>query len=81
MDSILNEKFNLERKIKGSNIKIDHVALGAALIYSHSDITIDEVVDVFNVSKKAIFTEIKNINNIKKPKSKKSEKFLEMIKK
>ena len=81
MDLILNEKFNLERKIKGSNIKIDYVALGAALIYSTSDISIDEVANVFNISKKAIEREIKNIESIKKPKSKKSKKFLEMIKK
>lgn len=81
MDLILSEKFNLERKIKGSNIKIDYVALGAALIYSHSDISIEEVANAFNISKIAIHNEIKNIKNIKKPKSKKSEKFLEMIKK
>lgn len=81
MDLILNEKFNLERKIKGSNIKIDYVALGAALIYLNSDIAIDELTNVFNVSEKAIHNEINNIKNIKKPKSKKSKKFLEMIKK
>jgi len=81
MDLILNEKFNLERKIKGSNIKIDYFALGAALIYSHSDISLDEVANAFNLSKTAIQGEIKNIKNIKKPKSKKSKKFLEMIKK
>jgi Zn-finger domain-containing protein len=81
MDLILNEKFNLERKIKGSNIKIDYVALGAALIYSNSNTTIEEVANAFNVSQKAIQKEMKNIKNIQKPKSKKSEKFLEMIKK
>ncbi|MCL2156724.1 MAG: DUF530 domain-containing protein [Methanobrevibacter sp.] len=80
MDLILNEKFNLERKIKGSNIKINYVALGAALIYSNSDLNIDEVANAFNVSQKDVSKEIKNIKNIKKPKSKKSEKFLEMIK-
>jgi len=81
MDLILNEKFNLERKIKGSHIKIDYVALGAALIYSNSDIDIDELAEAFNVSSKAILKEIKNIQNIERPKSKKSKKFLEMIKK
>ena len=80
MDFILNEKFNLEMKIKGSNIKIDYVALGAALIFSNSNVSIGEVADVFNLSKKAIHNEINNIKNIKKPKSKKSGKFLELIK-
>ncbi|MCL2116666.1 MAG: DUF530 domain-containing protein [Methanobrevibacter sp.] len=81
MDLILNEKFNLERKIKGSNMQINYFALGSALIYSNSDIAIEEIAEVFNVSKKAIQKEIKNIKNIKKPKSKKSKKFLEMIQK
>ena len=79
-DLLLNKKFNLERKIKGSHIQIDYVALGAAIISSNCNIPISTSARTFNVSEKSIENEIKNIETFKKPKSDKSKKFLEMIK-
>ena len=81
MDLLLNKKFNLEKKIKGSNIKIDYVALGAAIISSNCNIPISFSARAFNVKEKNVIEEIKNIETFKKPKSDKSKKFLEMIKK
>lgn len=81
MDLLLNKKFNLERKIKGSNIQIDYVALGAAIISSNCNIPISTSARAFNVEEKSVKNEIKNIDTFKKPKSDKSKKFLDMIKK
>lgn len=81
MDLLLNKKFNLERKIKGSNIQIDYIALGAAIISSNCNIPIFISARTFNVPEKSVKNEIKNIDTFKKPKSNKSKKFLDMIKK
>ena len=80
MDLLLNKKFNLERKIKGSHIQIDYVALGAAIISSNCNVPVSTSARTFNVSEKNVKNEIKNIETFKKPKSDKSKKFLEMIK-
>ncbi|MPL63001.1 hypothetical protein SDC9_08621 [bioreactor metagenome] len=80
MDLLLNKKFNLEKKIKGSNIKINYVALGAAVISSNCNVPVSLSSKIFNVKEKSVEKEIKNIDTFKKPKSNKSKKFLEMIK-
>ncbi|WP_413826965.1 MULTISPECIES: DUF530 domain-containing protein [unclassified Methanobrevibacter] len=80
MDLLLYKKFNLEKQIKNSNIKLDYTALGAAMISTNSDIPIKESAKVFSVSQKRVEKEIKNLENNKRPRSKKSKKFLEMIK-
>ncbi|RBQ24333.1 hypothetical protein ALNOE001_02550 [Candidatus Methanobinarius endosymbioticus] len=81
MDLLLNKKFNLERKIKGSHIQIDYVAMGAAIISSNCNISVSLSSKAFNVTEKSVEKEIKNINTFKNPKTNKSKKFLEMIKK
>lgn len=81
MDLLLNIKFNLEKKIRGSNIKIDYVALGAAIISSNCNVPISFSAKAFNITENSVKEEIKNIETFKKPKSDKSKKFLEMIKK
>ncbi|MDR0900393.1 MAG: DUF530 domain-containing protein [Methanobrevibacter sp.] len=81
MDFLLNKKFNLERKIKHSNIVINYVALGAAIISLNHDIDTDITADTFNVSENNVKKELKNIETINTPKSDKSRKFLELIKK
>ena len=81
MDLLLNKKFNLEKKIKGSNIKINYVSLGAAIISSNCNIPVSLSSKTFDVTEKSVENEIKNINTFKKPKSDKTKKLLEMIKK
>jgi len=81
MDLILYEKFKLEKLIKNSNMKINYPALGAALINLNSDIDIENIGNSFDVNVSKIKKEINNIEIIKKPKSEKSKKFLELIKK
>jgi len=81
MDRLLYEKFKFEKQIKNSNIKFNHVALGAALIYSNSNIELDEISNAFNINESRVKKELKNIDQIKNPKSDKSKKFLDLIKK
>lgn len=81
MDLLLYEKFKFEKEIRNSNIKFNHVALGAALINQNSGIEIKDIGNAFNINESRIKKEIKNIDNIKNPKSDKSKKFLDLIKK
>ena len=81
MDLLLYEKFKFEKQIKNSNIKFNHVALGAGLILENSDIEIKEIRNAFNVNESKIRKEIKNIDTIRNPRSDKSKRFLDLIKK
>lgn len=81
MDLLLYEKFKFEKEIRNSNIKFNHVALGAALISQNSDIELSEISNAFNINESRVKKEIKNIDSIKNPKSDKSKKFLDLIKK
>jgi Zn-finger domain-containing protein len=57
------------------------VALGAALVYQNSDIELKDISYAFNINESKIKKEIENIDKIRKPKSDKSKKFLDLIKK
>ena len=81
MDLLLYEKFKFEKQMKKSRIKFDHVALGAALVYQNSDIELKDISYAFNINESKIKKEIENIDKIRKPKSDKSKKFLDLIKK
>ncbi|MDO5815367.1 MAG: DUF530 domain-containing protein [Methanobrevibacter sp.] len=81
MDLLLYEKFKFEKQMHNSNIKFNHVALGAALINLNSDLELETISNAFNINESKIKKEIKNINQIKNPKSDKSKKFLDLIKK
>ena len=81
MDLLLYEKFKFEKEIRNSHIKFNHVALGAALINLNSDIELSEISNAFNINESRVKKEIKNIESIRNPKSDKSKKFLDLIKK
>lgn len=81
MDLLLYENFKFEKEIRSSNIKFNHVALGAALINQNSEIGLAEISNALNINESRVKKEIKNIDNIKNPKSDKSKKFLDLIKK
>ena len=80
-DLLLYEKFKFEKQIRNSHVKFNHVALGAALIHENSDIPLESISNAFNINESRVKKEIKNIDSIKNPKSDKSKKFLELIKK
>ncbi len=81
MDLLLYEKFKFEKEIRNSHIKFNHVALGAALVYENSDISLESISNAFNINESRVKKELKNIDSIRNPKSDKSKKFLELIKK
>ena len=81
MDLLLYEKFKFEKQIKSSNIKFNHVALGAGLILENSDMDIKEISNAFYINESKVKKEIKNIDTIRNPRSDKSKKFLDLIKK
>ena len=81
MDLLLYEKFKFEKQSRNSNIKFNQVALGAALVHQNSDIELEEISNAFNVNESKIKKEIKHIEQIRNPKSDKSKKFLDLIKK
>ena len=81
MDLLLYEKFKFEKQIKSSNIKFNHVALGVGLILENSDMDIKEISNAFYINESKVKKEIKNIDTIKNPRSDKSKKFLDLIKK
>ena len=81
MDLLLYEKFKFEKEISNSNIKFNHVALGAALISENSEIELSEISNAFNINESRVKKEIKNIDSIRNPKTDKSKKFLDLIKK
>ena len=81
MDLLLYEKFKFEKEMHNSKFKFNHVALGAALINQNSDIDLETISYAFNINESRIKQEIKHIDQIKNPKTDKSKKFLELIKK
>ena len=80
-DLLLYEKFKFEKQSRNSHIKFNHVALGAALINENSDIPLEAICNAFNINESRVKKEIKNIDSIRNPKSDKSKKFLDLIKK
>lgn len=80
MDLHLYEKFKFEKEMRNSNIKFNHVALGAALINQNSDMELESIGYAFNINQSRIKKEIKNIDQIRNPKSDKSKQFLDLIK-
>ena len=81
MDLLLYEKFKFEKEMRNYHIKFNHVALGAALINLNSDVELESISNAFNINESRIKKEIKHIDQIRNPKSDKSKKFLDLIKK
>ena len=80
MDLLLYDKFKFEKEIRSSNIKFNHVALGAALVHLNAGVELDKISNAFIINESKIKKEIKHINQIKNPKSDKSKRFLDLIK-
>ena len=81
MDLLLYEKFKFEKQMRNSNIKFNHTALGAGLIHLNSDMELEKISNAFNINESRVKKELKHIDQIKNPKTDKSKKFLDLIKK
>ncbi|MDI6643478.1 MAG: DUF530 domain-containing protein [Methanobacteriaceae archaeon] len=78
---ILAEKFKMEKKTKGIHLRANPTAFGAAVFKFKTDIDTETVSNLFQVTKKDLLAELKIMDTFGKPKSKRAEKFLEIIKK
>jgi uncharacterized protein len=77
---LLSGKFEIEKKIKGLHVKTNPPAVGAALLNSISNISIEESANIFNLNLGEVASEREKIETFQKPSSRKAQKFLEMIK-
>lgn len=73
MDLRLYENFKFEKRIKNSNIKFNHVALGAGLIYVNSDVELESICRAFNINESHVKKEIKNIKRFNNPEGRAGE--------
>lgn len=78
---LLSGKFELEKKIKGLYVKTNPSALGAALLNSIGNISIEESAKIFSVKPEDVKAERDKTDTFQKPSTNKAQKFLEMIKK
>lgn len=79
INSLLTEKFEIEKKIKGLHVKTNPLAVGAALLISVADVSLEETAKIFDLSTEEVETEMDKIEKFQKP-SIRSREFLEMIK-
>ena len=80
MDLLLHKKFKFENRIKNLNIKLNYAAVGPAIVFTNSDYSIKEVSYAFKVGEKTIKREINNMKSIRKPSTKRSRDFMDLVK-
>ena len=80
MDLLLHKKFKFEGNIKNLNIKLNYAALGPAIVFTNSNYSIKDVSYAFKVGEKSIKCEIANMKGIKKPNTKRSRDFIDLVK-
>lgn len=81
IQKVLLKKFEIEQKMKGLHMKTNPVAFGAAIINLESELSMKACSEIFSVNIEDIELEKENIKTMGKPKTKKAQKFMEMIKK
>lgn len=79
INSLLTEKFEIEKKIKGLHVKTNPLAVGAATLISVADVSLEEAAKIFDLSMEEVEAERDKIEKFQKP-SIRSREFLEMIK-
>ena len=80
MDLLLHKKFKFESRIKSLKFKLNYAAVGPAIVFTNSNYNIKEVSNAFKVSEKAIIREINNMKSIRKPSTKRSRDFIDLVK-
>ena len=80
MDLLLHKKFKFESRIKNLNIKLNYAAVGPAIVFTNSNYSIKEVSYAFKVGEKSIKREINNMKSIRKPNTKRSRDFIDLVK-
>lgn len=80
INHLLSGKFELEKKIKGLHVKTNPSAMGAAILNSIGNISLEESARIFDLNHEEVKIERDKIETFQKPSSSKAQKFLEMIK-
>lgn len=78
---LLAGKFEIEKKIKGLHVKTNPPAVGAALLNTIGNISLEDSARLFNLKIREVKSEKEKMETFQKPSSPKAQKFLEMIKK
>lgn len=80
ISKLLTGKFEVEKKIKGLHVKTNPSAVGAAILNSIGNISLEESAQIFALNPKEVETERDKIETFQKPSTRKAQQFLEMIK-
>jgi Zn-finger domain-containing protein len=80
MNELLNEKFDLEKKLKGLHLKLNIPALGAVILHNVGKLSIKESSEIFSLTIDEVINEKDKLQTFQKPVTRKAQKFLEMIK-
>lgn len=79
MKNVLSHKFMVEKKMKGLHLQMSP-ALGAAILSSEGQLTVEKTSELFQVDPKDVKIEKNNLKTLQKPKTPKAQKFMEMMK-
>lgn len=79
VSKLLAGKFDIEKKMQGLHVKTNPSAVGAAILNTVADITLDESAEIFDLNPKEVKKEKKKIETFQKPTTRKAQQFLEMI--
>lgn len=77
---VLNRKFEIENKVKGLHVKSNLPALGAAILNTSANLSIEKAGYLFYVNSSKVLKERDKIETFGKP-SEKAKQFLDLIKK
>jgi Zn-finger domain-containing protein len=80
MNELLNQKFEIEKKMKGLHLKMNTPAVGAVILHNIGKLSIEESSQIFSLTTEEVICEKDKIQTFQKPVTRKAQKFLEMIK-
>lgn len=80
LEELLNKKFEIERKLKGLHLKLKPPAVGAVILHTTGNLSLEDSARIFSVKIEEVNEDKEKIETFQKPTNTKAQKFLEMIK-
>ena len=80
LNELLNQKFEIERKLKGLHVKMNLPAVGAVILHNTGKLSLEKSSAIFSVTTGEVISEREKIRTFQNPAAGKAQKFLEMIK-
>jgi Zn-finger domain-containing protein len=80
LNELLNQKFEIERKLKGLHVKMNPPAVGAVILHNTGKLSLEKSSAIFSVTTGEVISEREKIRTFQNPAAGKAQKFLEMIK-